>query len=78
MAKTLLQHVIEMMEIIAPIQLADTSFDNVGTLVEAPPRANHANVMVCIDLTSEVLDEALEMGNVGVIITYRGFASSTI
>ncbi|KAJ3123956.1 hypothetical protein HK098_001545 [Nowakowskiella sp. JEL0407] len=57
---------------VAPISLAETSWDNVGILVEAPyPRPNAKKVFLTIDLTQQVLDEAIKDESVGVIVSYH-------
>ena len=58
------------MELIAPLKLADSSWDNVGLLVESPVELKHASVLVTNDLTSKVLCEALDK-QVGMIISYH-------
>ncbi|KNE67490.1 YbgI/family dinuclear metal center protein [Allomyces macrogynus ATCC 38327] len=56
----------------APLHLAETAWDNVGVLVEAPyPRQEADTVFLTIDLTPQVLEEALQLGNVGVIVAYH-------
>lgn len=82
MTAPLLPRVLRAMHAIAPLRLADRSWDNVGLLIEAPiMEAIHGNprtatatteafksVFITIDLTPSVLDECLAKGNVGVII----------
>ncbi len=71
---------------IAPLQLADTSFDNVGILLQAPPsepREEKQGIMLAIDLTTAVCDELLASpDNVKVALVYhpiifRGLKSIT-
>ncbi|PWN38126.1 NGG1p interacting factor 3 [Meira miltonrushii] len=69
---------------IAPLSMADTSWDNVGVQIQAPePEKNKGNViMLCEDLRTAVVDEALERGDVAIIMTYhpiifRGLKSLT-
>ncbi|KAJ3414761.1 S-adenosyl-L-homocysteine hydrolase [Chytridiales sp. JEL 0842] len=60
------------LEIIAPLELAELAWDNVGLLVEAPfPRPNATKVFLTIDLTSETLKETIDDPAVGVIIAYH-------
>ncbi|CCW60457.1 unnamed protein product [Phytomonas sp. EM1] len=55
---------------IAPLALADSSWDNVGILVESP-NSNQSNVvMLTIDLTPQVMEECVRK-NVEVIIAYH-------
>ncbi|CAG8456814.1 10857_t:CDS:2 [Scutellospora calospora] len=68
----LLSRVIRALEKIAPLSLAESSWDNVGLLVEPPyPRPDSSRVFLTIDLTSSVLEEALVDPKVGVIIAYH-------
>ncbi|KAJ1561888.1 NGG1 interacting factor [Nowakowskiella sp. JEL0078] len=58
--------------IVAPVSLAETQWDNVGLLIEAPfQRLQASRIFLTIDLTSAVLDEALSDPAVGVIISYH-------
>jgi dinuclear metal center YbgI/SA1388 family protein len=43
---------------IAPLELA-AEWDNTGLLIEGPPKKTIAQIMVCIDLTHPVIDEAI-------------------
>ncbi|CAE6435345.1 unnamed protein product [Rhizoctonia solani] len=56
---------------IAPLRLAE-AWDNVGLLLESPGsrKGGPSNVMLTIDLTPAVLEEALE-GGTGVIVAYH-------
>jgi putative NIF3 family GTP cyclohydrolase 1 type 2 len=58
---------------IAPLSLAETSWDNVGILLQAPsPQFNKGKkIMLAIDLTSDVVDEVLADGQVAVLIVYH-------
>ncbi|KAI9098185.1 GTP cyclohydrolase 1 type 2/Nif3 [Phlyctochytrium arcticum] len=68
----LLQRVARCMEKIAPLKLAESAWDNVGTLIETPiPRENASRVFLTIDLTQPVLEEALKDPKVGVIVSYH-------
>lgn len=77
----------EAMRRIAPLQLAETSFDNVGVLLQAPPSSPSQNekqgVMLAIDLTTDVCEEILSSPeNIKVAIVYhpiifRGLKSIT-
>jgi len=52
--------------------LAETKWDNVGVLIEAPfPRINPSKVVLTIDLTSEVLNKCVLDKSVGVIVAYH-------
>ena len=55
----LLRRVTTAMEAFAPLRLADSSWDNVGTLVENPAPNGSGKVFLTIDLTPSVLKEAL-------------------
>jgi putative NIF3 family GTP cyclohydrolase 1 type 2 len=68
---SLLQRVVRSMESIAPVSLSE-SWDNTGLLIEAPiPRPNANGVFLTIDLTQQVLDEAIRNQNIAVIIAYH-------
>ncbi|CAG8676372.1 11840_t:CDS:2 [Ambispora leptoticha] len=68
---SLFRRVISALEKIAPLSLADTK-DNVGLLVEPPyPRELASRVFLTIDLTTEVLEEALSDPKVGFIVAYH-------
>lgn len=83
----LLAATMEAMRRIAPLQLAETSFDNVGVLLQAPPQpqpqSEKQGVMLAIDLTTEVCDEILSSpNNIKVALVYhpiifRGLKSIT-
>lgn len=60
MASTLIQRVASAMETIAPLALADNSWDNVGVLLENPKPNGSKKVFLTIDLTPAVLEEALQ------------------
>lgn len=55
--------------------MADSSWDNVGVQIQAPDPANNTGtaVMLCEDLTTAVVDEALGRGDVAVIVTYHPY-----
>ena len=59
----------------APLSLAETSWDNVGILLQAlmPELNKGKKVMLAIDLTTDVVEEALEQqeDQVAVIIVYH-------
>lgn len=68
----LLQQVCKAMDRLAPLSLAERSWDNVGVLIEAPlPRPRASKVLLTIDLTEPVLEEALDDDQVGVIVAYH-------
>lgn len=55
---------------IAPLRLADHSWDNVGVLVESPDSNNSGVVALTVDLTPEVMEECL-CQNVEVVVAYH-------
>ncbi|KAL7751600.1 hypothetical protein RI367_003065 [Sorochytrium milnesiophthora] len=60
------------MERIAPLRLAEHEWDNVGLLLEAPyPRENARKIMLTIEVSKTVLDEAISDDQVGVIVSYH-------
>jgi len=68
---------------IAPLTLADTSWDNVGLLLEAPSPRTSSGVHLCIDLTTSVCQEALSNPDISAILCYhpiifRGLKSLTL
>ncbi|KAG0227048.1 NGG1 interacting factor [Actinomortierella wolfii] len=73
----LLPRLLKHMERIAPQSLAQTSWDNVGLLVEAPfPRVRSTpntpqKVFLTIDFTTAVVEEALSDPDVGAIVVYH-------
>lgn len=89
---SLFSKVVRCMRTIAPLELADTTWDNVGVLVgklkvldclvflsltrvvtlEPPFPATHSNkVFLTIDLTPQVLDEALSDPSVSSTVLWR-------
>ncbi|KAM0786021.1 hypothetical protein ACM66B_006836 [Microbotryomycetes sp. NB124-2] len=63
-------------ERLTPLSLADSSWDNVGLMIEAPePRQialpRKQRVVLCIDLTTAVCDEALSDPQTTCILTYH-------
>ncbi|SAM67072.1 related to Ngg1p-interacting factor 3 [Ustilago bromivora] len=85
---SILAATMQAMRQIAPLQLAETSFDNVGVLLQAPPpitQSTHEKqgIMLAIDLTTEVCDEMLSSPkNIKVALVYhpiifRGLKSIT-
>ncbi|CAG8484566.1 16140_t:CDS:2, partial [Acaulospora colombiana] len=70
--KMLLSRVIRALEKIAPLSLAESSWDNVGLLVEPPyPQISASRIFLTVDLTPTVLEEALSDEKVGVIVAYH-------
>lgn len=67
---SLLQRVAQVMHEVAPLSLADHSWDNVGVLVESPAPNKKNVVMLTIDLTPEVMEECKRRG-VEVILAYH-------
>ena len=57
------------METIAPLKLADASWDNVGLLVESP-LTTKKRVMLTIDFTEQVLNECIQK-EIGVVVSYH-------
>ncbi|GAA5811534.1 hypothetical protein MFLAVUS_004971 [Mucor flavus] len=69
---SLLSKVTRCMRTIAPLELAESSWDNVGVLVEPPfPSPKQSKVFLTIDLTHQVLEEALSDPKVGTIVAYH-------
>ncbi|KAI8097309.1 GTP cyclohydrolase 1 type 2/Nif3 [Halteromyces radiatus] len=69
---SLFSKVTRAMRTIAPLELADLTWDNVGVLVEPPyPAKNTNRVFLTIDLTPQVLEEALSDPAVGAIVAYH-------
>ncbi|KAI8984731.1 GTP cyclohydrolase 1 type 2/Nif3 [Mycotypha africana] len=69
---SLLSKVARCMKKIAPLELAETSWDNVGVLVEPPyPCPKQNKVLLTIDLTPQVLNEALSDSKIGTIVSYH-------
>jgi len=67
--------VVDSMRALYPESLADKSFDNTGLLLEAPVADGEGSggrdkVLLTIDLTNAVADEALQ-GGFGVVVSYR-------
>ena len=58
------------MELIAPLKLADTTWDNVGLIAESPLPLNKRLVLVTNDLTSGVVCEAIQK-KASMIIAYH-------
>ena len=58
------------MEVIAPLRLADTTWDNVGVMVETPKLRDGKKVLLTIDYTEAVMQEALRE-EVSVIVAYH-------
>ncbi|KAL1409509.1 hypothetical protein Q8F55_003492 [Vanrija albida] len=59
-------------ERIAPLSLADTTWDNVGVIVEAPfPSQDAKQVLLTIDLTPAVCAEALALPSCSAVIAYH-------
>ncbi|GHJ88051.1 hypothetical protein NliqN6_4453 [Naganishia liquefaciens] len=57
---------------IAPLELADTTWDNVGVMIEAPfPKKDARTVLLTIDLTIDVCKEALALPNCSLVVSYH-------
>ncbi|GAA5930892.1 uncharacterized protein JCM15063_002488 [Sporobolomyces koalae] len=70
-----LTHLKAAVERLTPLSLAETSWDNVGTMVEPPrphePQGPHRTVHICIDLTRPVVESALADPSTTAILTYH-------
>jgi dinuclear metal center YbgI/SA1388 family protein len=64
-----LTDIVAALERLAPPGLAD-DWDNVGLLVDGPPRRPVRRCLLTVDLTEAVLDEAIERGS-GLIVSYH-------
>lgn len=64
-----LQEVVKKLQQIAPLTLAE-SWDNVGLLVEPSSTLTVSSALLTIDLTEEVVDEAVHLG-AQLIISYH-------
>jgi len=58
------------MQKFAPLTLAETSWDNVGVLLENPKPKESSNVLLTIDFTEKVLEEAIKK-NISVVVSYH-------
>ena len=70
----MLRHIVKTLERLYPIALADSSWDNTGLLLEAArvrPRVKTTKVLMTIDLTQEVCNEAISDPDVVCIVAYR-------
>ncbi|OLL22489.1 Protein NIF3 [Neolecta irregularis DAH-3] len=82
-SKSLLSSVMRSMKSLYPLELADKSWDNTGLLLESPfVDPGKRNVLLTIDLTRSVAQEAIQKG-AGVIVAYhpiifRGLKSLTM
>lgn len=83
LARTPIKHIQKAWERIAPLQLADKSWDNVGTMIESPFPSSGKQVLLTIDLTTSVCKEALDLPNCSAVVSYhppifRGLKSMTL
>ena len=62
--------VVRAMEKIAPLRLADTTWDNVGIMVEAPKQRDSKRVLLTIDYTKAVMEEMLEK-DISTLVAYH-------
>lgn len=69
-SKAFIDAVIAGCERIAPLKLADSSWDNVGLLADSPLPLNDRIVLVTNDLSLKVLEEAL-MKRASMIVAYH-------
>lgn len=64
-----LNEVIKKLEAFAPLKTAE-SWDNVGLLVEPAGNENVRSILVTIDLTEDVVEEAIKVG-AQLIVSYH-------
>ena len=69
-SKAFLQRVLAACERIAPLKLADSSWDNVGLIAESPLPLRNSLVLVTNDLSLAVVQEAVQK-QASVIISYH-------
>ncbi len=69
-SKAFLQRVMAACERIAPLRLADSSWDNVGLIAESPLPLRRPLVLVTNDLSAAVVEEAVAK-EASVIISYH-------
>ncbi|KAL8278853.1 hypothetical protein RQP46_008724 [Phenoliferia psychrophenolica] len=74
-ANPTLNHLAAAVEVLTPLSLAESAWDNVGLMVEAPkPRLvsqGPKRVVCCIDLTTAVVTSALADPSTSAILTYH-------
>jgi putative NIF3 family GTP cyclohydrolase 1 type 2 len=68
--RAFVKDVVIAMERIAPLKLADTSWDNVGLLAESPLPLRSRLILVVNDLSSQVVQEAVSR-KAAMIIAYH-------
>ena len=69
-SRQFIKDVTNAMEIIAPLKLADSTWDNVGLLAESPLALNDRLILVTNDLSSQVVSEAVAK-RASMIISYH-------
>lgn len=69
-SKAFLERIVSACERIAPLRLADSSWDNVGLIAESPLPLRKPAVLVTNDLTMAVVEEAVAK-DASVIIAYH-------
>lgn len=69
-SRQFIKDVVNAMEKIAPLKLADNSWDNVGLLAESPLPLNDRLILVTNDLSSQVVAEAINK-RASMIISYH-------
>lgn len=69
-SRQFIKDVVDAMEKIAPLKLADNTWDNVGLLAESPLPLNDRLILVTNDLTSQVVIEAISK-RASMIISYH-------
>lgn len=69
-SRQFIKDVVNAMEMIAPLKLADNTWDNVGLLAESPLPLNDRLVLVTNDLSSQVVAEAVSK-RASMIISYH-------
>jgi len=68
--RAFIKDVVTAMERIAPLKLADSSWDNVGLLVESPLPLKSRLILVTNDLSCQVVEEAVSK-KASMIIAYH-------
>lgn len=75
-SKRAVKTIVSSIQKLYPRALADSSWDNTGLLLECPldtePEKEKLNVLLTIDLTTSVVDEAIR-NNSGVVMAYHPF-----
>lgn len=69
-SRQFVKDVIEAVERIAPLKLADTTWDNVGLIAESPLPLNDRLILVTNDISSDIVSEAVSK-RASMIISYH-------